>query len=153
VVLTEDMRELVLGQRLGFHATVSPDGRPNLSPKGTTTVFDDTHLMFAHIYSPQTVANLRRNPAIEVNVVDPILRRGYRFRGRASVHETGELYERGLTILAERGYGADRERIHAVIVIAVEAAEELLSPAYDSGATEREVATPWRERLLARLES
>jgi hypothetical protein len=36
--------------------------------------------MFAHISSPQTIANLRASPAIETNVVDPILRRGYRFR-------------------------------------------------------------------------
>jgi predicted pyridoxine 5'-phosphate oxidase superfamily flavin-nucleotide-binding protein len=44
VTLTEDMRRLVLEQKLGFAATVCPDGTPNLSPKGTTTVWDDTHL-------------------------------------------------------------------------------------------------------------
>jgi uncharacterized protein len=35
--LTADMRAVVLEKRFGYHATVSPDGRPNLSPKGTTT--------------------------------------------------------------------------------------------------------------------
>jgi hypothetical protein len=38
------MRRLVLEQKLGLAATVCPDGTPNLSPKGTTTVWDDTHL-------------------------------------------------------------------------------------------------------------
>jgi Pyridoxamine 5'-phosphate oxidase len=59
--LTADMRAVVFEQRLGYHPTVSPDRRPNLSPKGTTTIFDDEHLMFVHISSPQTIANLRAN--------------------------------------------------------------------------------------------
>jgi len=38
VTLTGDMKRVVLEQRLGFAATVCPDGAPNFSPKGTTTV-------------------------------------------------------------------------------------------------------------------
>ena len=34
-VLTEDMKRVVREQRLGFVATVGPDGTPSLSPKGT----------------------------------------------------------------------------------------------------------------------
>ena len=93
--LSEDMRRVVLEQRLGFVATVTPDGRPNLSPKGTTTVWDDEHLVFADIASPGTVANLAVNPHVEVNVVDPIVRKGYRFKGTATVHTDGHSYERG----------------------------------------------------------
>ena len=144
------MVRVVLEQRLGFHATVSADGRPNLSPKGTTTVYDDEHLMFAHIRSPQTVANVRANPAIEVNVVDPVARRGYRFRGRASVHEDGVVYERGLAILGERGYAAYRDRVAAIVLIAVDESEPVTSPAYDDGSSEQEVAAPYVERLRAR---
>ncbi len=59
VVLTEDMKRVVREQRLGFAATVCPDGTPNLSPKGTTAVWDDEHLVFADLRSPQTVRNLR----------------------------------------------------------------------------------------------
>src|SRR6266581_2563776 len=32
------MKRLVTEQRLGFVATVCPDGTPNLSPKGTTAI-------------------------------------------------------------------------------------------------------------------
>jgi predicted pyridoxine 5'-phosphate oxidase superfamily flavin-nucleotide-binding protein len=56
-ILTDDMKRVVREQRLGFVATVCPDGTPNLSPKGTTTVWDDDHLVLAHICSPTTVAN------------------------------------------------------------------------------------------------
>jgi hypothetical protein len=64
------MKRVVGEQRLGFVATVCPNGTPNLSPKGTTAVWDDDHLVFANIRSPGTLANLRQNPNVEVNVVD-----------------------------------------------------------------------------------
>ena len=96
------MQRVVLEQSLGFVATVTPDGRPNLSPKGTTTVFDAQHLMFADVASPGTIANLATNPNVEVNVVDPIVRKGYRFKGIGTVHTSGATYERGLAILRER---------------------------------------------------
>ena len=54
--LTPDMRRVVLEQRLGFVATVTPDGRPNLSPKGTTTVWDDRHLPVAPLATPTACA-------------------------------------------------------------------------------------------------
>jgi uncharacterized protein len=69
-LLTDDMRRIVTEQRLGFVATVCPDGTPNLSPKGTVAVWDDRHPIFADLRSPQTIRNLRRNPAVEINVVD-----------------------------------------------------------------------------------
>ena len=50
--LDEDMRRVVREQSLGFVATVCPDGTPNLSPKGTTVVWDDEHLAFLHVCSP-----------------------------------------------------------------------------------------------------
>ena len=87
-ILTADMKRVVGEQRLGFFATVCEDGSPNLSPKGTTYVLDDDHLVFAEIRSPQTVANVRRGSAVEVNVVDPFVK-GYRFKGPAIVYEPG----------------------------------------------------------------
>lgn len=51
VKLTADMQRILNEQRLGFVASVCEDGTPNLSPKGTTTVWDDEHLVFADICS------------------------------------------------------------------------------------------------------
>lgn len=73
---TRDMERVVLEQRLGFVATVCPEGTPNLAPKGTTTIWDDDHhLVFADIASPRTIRNLQFNPAVEINVVDPFSRK------------------------------------------------------------------------------
>jgi predicted pyridoxine 5'-phosphate oxidase superfamily flavin-nucleotide-binding protein len=148
-VLTEEMKRVVLEQKLGFAATVCPDGTPNLSPKGTTTVWDDAHLVFADIRSPKTVRNLRGNPWIEVNVVDPIVRKGYRFKGRAELHTGGEVYEQGLRLLAGRGFDARRERIKTIVRVRVEQAVALVSPAYDQGASEDEVVARWEAHAEA----
>jgi len=143
--LTPDMQRVVLEQRLGFVATTGPDGLPNVSPKGTTTVWDDRRLLFADIASPRTVANLATNPHVVVNVVDPIVRKGYRFRGTATVHTCGRMFERGLEKLRERGSTTPRERIRSLVVIDVTDVDELVSPAYDTGATEEEVTRRWLE--------
>ncbi len=55
-ILTDDMKRVVREQRLGFVATVCPDGTPNLSPKGTTAAWGDDHLIFADIRSPGTIS-------------------------------------------------------------------------------------------------
>jgi len=145
-ILTEDMRQVVEAQ-LGFIATVCPDGTPNLSPKGTTAVWDDDHLVFADIRSPGTVANLRSSPSIEINVVDQLIRKGYRFKGTAVVHTDGELFERGIRFYEARGTAKARERIRGIVLVRVERALAVTSPAYDLGASEQEL----RELMLARL--
>ena len=138
--LTLDMQRVVREQRLGYVATVCPDGTPNLSPKGTITVWDDDHLVFADIRSPGTVRNLRHNPAIEVNVVDPIVRKGYRFKGTGRVLLNGELFDEVVAFYRRAGTNSP---IRAVVLIRVDRALPLVSPAYDSGATEEEVRERW----------
>jgi predicted pyridoxine 5'-phosphate oxidase superfamily flavin-nucleotide-binding protein len=147
-ILTEDMKRVVDEQQLGFHATVCPDGSPNLSPKGSTRIWDDDHLFFADICSPQTVANIRAGSLIEVNVVDPFVRKGYRFKGPASIHE------RGSTIFSQatarlRASGSDlADRARAIVVIEVQSASPLISPVYDDGTTtEAQVVEAHRARF------
>jgi predicted pyridoxine 5'-phosphate oxidase superfamily flavin-nucleotide-binding protein len=134
------MQRVVREQRLGYVASVCPDGTPNLSPKGTTAVWDDEHLVFAHLHSAQTVANIEAgNVVVEINVVDPIARKGYRFKGPATVHRQGPVYESGLRFYHERS-GLESKRIGAIVLVKVEQAAPLTSPAYDDGTTEDEVA-------------
>jgi predicted pyridoxine 5'-phosphate oxidase superfamily flavin-nucleotide-binding protein len=142
-ILTEDMKRVVREQRLGYVATVCPDGTPNLSPKGTTTVWDDEHLVFADIRSPGTVANLGRNPAVEINVVDWFVRKGYRFKGRATVLTEGAQFEEIRAFYERQGILDAPLRIRAVVLVRVEQALPLISPAYDRGVTEDQVREQW----------
>ena len=139
-ILTDDMKRVVREQRLGYIATVCPDGTPNLSPKGTTAVWGDDHLVFADIRSPQTVQNIEHNPSVEVNVVDPLVRKGYRFKGRGIVH-SDEVFQRGCQMYREMGLTSE---IRAVVLIRVDRALPLISPAYDRGETEEQVKARWR---------
>lgn len=144
-VLTDDMKGVVERQRLGFVATVCPDGTPNLSPKGTLSVLDDDRLVFADLRSPRTVANLRVNPSVEVNVVDPFIRKGYRFKGQASVIDEGEEFERLVEFFASRGLSDAPRRIRVVVVIRVDQARALVSPAYDSETSESSIREHWMQ--------
>ena len=139
-ILTEDMRRVVREQRLGFVATVCPDGTPNLSPKGTVTVWEGDHLVFANISSPRTVKNLRHNPAIEINVVDAVARKGYRFKGTGAVLTEGALFEEVLAAYRRQG---TTSAIRQIVLVRVERAVALVSPVYATGATEDEVRRRW----------
>ena len=141
--LSPQMQRVVLEQRLGFVATVTADGRPNLSPKGTTMLWDEERLMFADIASPRTIENLATNPHVEVNVIDPILRKGFRFKGTAAVYTSGEMFDRGLQILQGRGSAATRDRVRSIVVIEVTDAAALVSPAYDDGTSEETIVKRW----------
>jgi predicted pyridoxine 5'-phosphate oxidase superfamily flavin-nucleotide-binding protein len=141
--MSEPMMALVRQQRLGFVASVAPDGSPNVSPKGSLTVWDDQHLIFADVDSPHTVRNLKTNPRTEVNVVDPFSRKGYRFAGKATVFHAGPLYFQALD--RYKAEGADIRRIRAVVLIEVLHATPLVSPAYAAGFGEDEVRRLWEE--------
>jgi predicted pyridoxine 5'-phosphate oxidase superfamily flavin-nucleotide-binding protein len=144
-ILTSDMKRVVEQQRLGFVATVCADGTPNLSPKGTTAVWDDDHLVFANIRSPGTIANIHRNASIEVNVVDPFLRKGYRFKGVASILESGALYDKAIAFYKDRGSRVSA--IREVVIVRVERAQPIDSPAYDLGLSEEEVRARWERHF------
>ena len=69
-MITEKIGKFVSQQKLGFVATVSPNGTPNLSPKGTISVLDENTLVFANIRSPQTIENLEKNPSFQEEDID-----------------------------------------------------------------------------------
>ena len=145
-LLTEDMKRMVSHLRLCYVATVTPDGKPNLSPKGSLRVIDDDHLAFADIMSPATIRNLKVNPYIEVNMVDPFLRRGYRFKGVAEIVTEGETFDLVANELWERE--GRQYPVNAVVHITVQAALPVRSPAYvfNKGVQEENVRKIWLER-------
>ena len=128
-LITDDMRRVIESTRLAFVATVNEDGTPNLSPKSSLAVVDEDRIAFADIASPNTVRYLKANPAIEVNAIDIFMRRGYRFRGTATLEPPGSaVFDRiAEPFWAENGRSFP---IHGVVNIAVEKALPVLSPAY-----------------------
>ena len=135
-MITKKIEKFVSQQKLGFVATVSPNGTPNLSPKGTITVLDENTLAFANIRSPQTIENLEKNPSIEINIVDLFSRRGYRFKGIAKIISDGEEYNKILLFYKQNGI---QTTIKSIVIVNVKQILEVTSPLYDVGYTEKEL--------------
>ena len=144
--MTEEMKRMVDHLRLCYVATVTPDGKPNLSPKGSLKVWDDENVVFADIASPITVRNLRANPFIEINLVDPFLRRGFRFKGRAEICESGSEFD----FVAEDLWSREGRQypVNVVVKVAIEEAFPVLSPAYtfNDDVKEEQVRAVWLRR-------
>ena len=141
-MITEKIRKFVSQQKLGFVATVSPNGTPNLSPKGTISVLDKNTLVFANIRSPQTIENLEKNPSVEINIVDPFSRRGYRFKGIAKIISDGEEYDKILLSYKQNGI---QTTIKSIVMVNVKQILEVTSPLYDVGYTEEELRIKWKK--------
>jgi predicted pyridoxine 5'-phosphate oxidase superfamily flavin-nucleotide-binding protein len=128
MLLTADMKSVIATQRLCFAATVTPDGRPNLSPKGTIRVYNDDTLFFCDLGSPNTRKNLEQNPYMEINVVDILSRRGYRFFGKATVVTSSDVLKIAIGIL--KAEGEFNYPVAAIVMLKVEKAAPLISPGY-----------------------
>lgn len=144
-LLTDDIRKFLDRQKLGFVATVSPDNKPNVSPKGTIIVWNESHLAFADIRSPDTVKNLSTNNFVEINVIDPILRKGYLFRGKTKTLQNGDEYNELLKFYRAKGISSP---IGVIFLVDVYSVEEVTSPLYDLGMTEEEIKSKWKKHFL-----
>jgi hypothetical protein len=147
VTLTPDMRAIIRSAHLCFAATVTPEGRPNLSPKGTIRVWNDQSLFFLDIASPRTRANLALNPWMELNIVDQLSRRGYRFSGKATIQTSGEVFQEAIAMIV----GEERTKYDVASVVLLEVAEAapLISPGYWHVPDEVAMRAQWRERRQA----
>ena len=142
ITISEEIKNFVNSQKLGYVATVSNDGTPNLSPKGTIVVMNESTLVFADIRSPQTIQNLQNNPSVEINVVDPFQRLGYRFKGECKIINEGPEFDKILDYYVNVGI---KSKINSVVIVDVESMSEVTSPSYDLGVSEDELISKWKK--------
>lgn len=143
--ITTEIANLLSEQKLGYVATINPDNTPNLSPKGTIIPWDDG-LAFADIKSPQTISNLKENPSVEINVVDPLARKGFRFKGTASLLSQGEEYQKILSHYKEQGI---KSKIGIIVLVKIKTIKPITSPLYDLGFSEEEIKKRWKQHYLS----
>ena len=134
-MLSSEDQNLIQTHTAGMVATVNDDGTPAVSPKATFVVIDASTIAFGNLRSPNTLANLRQRPQVEVCFIDVIRRRAVRVRGRASVHKRSEAPTRIATQF-EANWPDLCEHMSHYVEIAVSNATQIDSPAYDHGATE-----------------
>ena len=141
-VITSEIKIFLNSQKLGFVATVSSDGKPNISPKGTIIPWSDDLLAFADIRSPDTMMNLQNNPFVEINVIDPLSRKGYLFTGTAKIIKDTPLY---VEILNHYRTNGIQSSINSIVLVSILSISEVTSPLYDLGKTEEEIKLKWKK--------
>ncbi|MBO3092767.1 pyridoxamine 5'-phosphate oxidase family protein [Schleiferilactobacillus harbinensis] len=87
--LTTEMKEMLKNQ-LPFLATTSADGKPQVGPKGSLHVLDDSHLIYFEHTFRHAYTNLRHNQQAAVAVADRAAQKGFRFEGTAHIHENDD---------------------------------------------------------------
>ncbi len=137
-------RSVIETFRLGFVASVTADGRPNVSPKGTFVVLDDETIAFGEIRSPGTMANLAHQPEVEVNFVDQWKRKGVRVRGKTRIIDRGTADFERLIPLWHELWGDLADRVNSIVLIPVAEVRLLTTPPYDTGATEAEMIATYK---------
>jgi len=140
-IITSEIKNFLNLQKLGYVATVSSDGKPNVSPKGTIIAWSSTILAFADIRSPDTMLNLQNNPFVEINVIDPLSRKGYLFSGTAKIIKDTPLYYDILSYYRNNGI---QSPINSIVIVDVSSVSIVTSPLYDLGKTEDEIKSKWK---------
>jgi hypothetical protein len=92
VSIPKHVQEFFAG-KMGWVATATPDGVPNVTPKGSVKVLDDQHLVFADLFSLKTRQNLEQNKHVAVTVIDSATHKGYQVKGTAELLSSGPLFE------------------------------------------------------------
>ncbi len=147
MILPASARQIIEQFPLGFVATVTEDGAPSLSPKGTFLILDEETIAFAEIRSPQTMANLAHRAQAEVNFIDIWKRKGARILGQTEVVERGTDEFSILLPKWATPFPALASRINAIVRIAIERVQLMTTPPYDDGATEEEMISLYKAKF------
>src|SRR5262245_59966582 len=114
-------------------ATVLPNGFAQVTPRGSTVVFDDDHLAFWERGRGTTNASLKDGTKVTVFFRKPqllesgLLPKGgiVRFYGVASPHKSGEIYEEIWRRVIQPEKDRDPERKGFGVLVKIERAEDL----------------------------
>jgi hypothetical protein len=119
--------------------TVLPSGFAQVSPRGSTMVFDDEHIALWERGKGSTNENLRDGTKVTVFLRKPALRESgllpkggiARFYGIAAIHRSGPAYEEVWQRLVQPEKDRDPDKKGYAVLIKVERAEDLDGKALD----------------------
>jgi hypothetical protein len=101
-------------------ATCDDQGRPDISIKGSSMVFDRDHLAYWERSHGTTIENLRRNPHVVMMYRNPARKLNQlRIFGEAEVHPTGDLREQVRARTIEPELAKDPENRGIAVVVRV----------------------------------
>ena len=104
-------------------------GCPNVSPKEMFIANSKSKLLIANIASPESVSNIKINPAVCVSFVNVFKQKGFKLKGKAKIiTKTDSEY----SALSERLYtlGGKGFDIKSVIEASIESIFPIIAPSY-----------------------
>lgn len=93
----------MLATQTPIQATVTDGGIPNLGPKRSLRVYDDSTLIFNENTGGQTLTNMQNGSRIAVAVIDREKLDGYRFLGTPEIFSDGAPYENAVAFAEKNG--------------------------------------------------
>jgi len=100
----DDTMRAMLAQQLPIQATVSKDGLPDIGPKRSLRIYDDSTLIFNENTGGQTLQNIQDGSQIAIAVIDRAALDGYRFVGRPEIFGEGTpAYDNALAFAEQNG--------------------------------------------------
>ena len=113
--------------------SVLPNGFAQVTPRGSTMVYDDDHLALWERGKGSTTGNLKDGSKVTVFLRNPQLREAgtlpkggvARFYGTATIHKSGAVYDQVWAKLIQPEKDRDPQKKGFAVLIAVERAEDL----------------------------
>ena len=98
--ITDEIKE-VAGKTKGWAlATVSKDGMPNVVPIAFAKVHSENEIVLMNNFMKKTEENLKTNPdKVAVSIWDMDSKKGYQFKGEASIETSGKIYDEGVQMV------------------------------------------------------
>ena len=129
ISLTDEMKKLLdTALADGYSCvvgTVSGEGYPQISPKGSVMVYDSETLAYWERAKRSALDNVGENPHVVIYYSNSEKRVRWRFHGDAAVYENGPVREEvmGRTMQAE--LDRDPERLGVAVLVRVDRVTEL----------------------------
>ena len=119
-----EMREL-LNNALddGFYSyvgTASRDGRPQISMRGSLSVYDSETLAFWERSRRSSLENVNENPQVVIFYRNSDKRINWRFHGTAALHESGEVRDRVMAQTPQPELDRDPERTGIAVLVRID---------------------------------
>lgn len=124
IKITDEMKERIskafAEKKYCVWATSSKDGRPDISFRGSTYVWDDEHIAFWDRSRALSTNNIEQNPNVCMLYFDVTSRIGWRFYGQATIYKEGEMRQKIMDRTIKDELDKDPERKGYGVLIRVD---------------------------------
>jgi hypothetical protein len=129
IEFTEQMRKLIsnaMDDRLFCTlGTASKDCIPNISLKGSVAIYDSDTLSYWERAKGSALDNVVENPNAVIFYRNPGERINWRFHGKVTVHESGEVWDKVKSITPQGELDRDPDLKGVAVLIRVDAITDL----------------------------